>query len=459
MAVTSIWAVKSVADHAISYICNPEKTAKNRNEIDSVIKYAANESKTEQSYYVTCLNCNQEHAVQQFAETKALWRKSDGRVAFHGYQSFKAGEVDAEQAHAIGVTLAKELWGERFEVVIATHCNTDCFHNHFVINSVSFKDGKKFYNSRTDYLKMKRTSDRICRELSLSVIGYNETPYKKQINSGKTTLYDTIRVDIDRAISSSTTERHFIKMLNEMGYTLKFHKVNGELLKYPAIKPPDASHFVRFYRLGEGYSPKEIGNRILENTKREKPFVIPIIQGRIYYKKRKNKLKIKGLRALYFHYCYKLHIIKKNPKSMKKVSVLLREDMLKLERLDKQTQLLCKEKISTLEDLTAFKSEIVQQITVLTQKRHDLRNIKRKKWRNNEVYESESKQITSITKELQILRKKVFLCDEIEERSNNIAYKLKLLLDEQKNERREIENRELFGRCSRTSGQNEPTRS
>ena len=144
---------------------------------------------------------------------------------------------------------------------------------------------------------------------------------------------------------------------------------------------------------------------------------------------------------------------------MKKVSVLLREDMLKLERLDKQTQLLCKEKISTLEDLTAFKSEIVQQITVLTQKRHDLRNIKRKKWRNNEVYESESKQITSITKELQILRKKVFLCDEIEERSNNIAYKLKLLLDEQKNERREIENRELFGRCSRTSGQNEPTRS
>lgn len=171
MAVTSIWAVKSVADHAISYICNPEKTAKQKNSVDSVIKYAANESKTEQSYYVTCLNCNQEYAIQQFAETKALWRKSDGRVAFHGYQSFKAGEVDAEQAHAIGVTLAKELWGERFEVVIATHCNTDCFHNHFVINSVSFKDGKKFYNSRTDYLKMKRTSDRICRELSLSVIG------------------------------------------------------------------------------------------------------------------------------------------------------------------------------------------------------------------------------------------------------------------------------------------------
>ena len=83
--------------------------------------------------------------------------------------------------------------------------------------------------------------------------------------------------------------------------------------------------------------------------------------------------------------------------------------------------------------------------------------IKRKKWRNNEVYESESKQITSITKELQMLRKKVVLCDEIEERS--VSEKLKLLLDEQKNERREIENRELFGRCGRTSGQNEPTRS
>ena len=55
----------------------------------------------------------------------------------HTYQSFKAGEVTAETAHEIGVKLARELWGDRFEVVVATHCNTGHYHNHFVINSVS----------------------------------------------------------------------------------------------------------------------------------------------------------------------------------------------------------------------------------------------------------------------------------------------------------------------------------
>ena len=65
-------------------------------------------------------------------ETKRLWGKSGGRVCYHGYQSFKADEVTAETAHEIGVRLAEELWGGRFEVVVATHCNTGHYHNHFV---------------------------------------------------------------------------------------------------------------------------------------------------------------------------------------------------------------------------------------------------------------------------------------------------------------------------------------
>lgn len=67
---------------------------------------------------------SEENAAKEFMEVKHRYGKEDGRVCYHGHQSFKADEVDADTAHNIGVALAKELWGDRFQVVIATHCNT-----------------------------------------------------------------------------------------------------------------------------------------------------------------------------------------------------------------------------------------------------------------------------------------------------------------------------------------------
>ena len=70
--------------------------------------------------------------------------KTDGVVALHAYQSFREGEVTPEQCHEIGVALARKVWGKRFQVLVATHMNTDNLHNHFVINSVPYVDGKKY---------------------------------------------------------------------------------------------------------------------------------------------------------------------------------------------------------------------------------------------------------------------------------------------------------------------------
>ena len=112
---------------------------------------------------------------------KHRYGKEDGRVCYHGYQSFKADEVDANTAHNIGVALARELWGDRFQVVIATHCNTGHYHNHFVINSVSDVDGLKFYNSPEDYRHMREVSDRLCREARISVIENPDGKRKRRI--------------------------------------------------------------------------------------------------------------------------------------------------------------------------------------------------------------------------------------------------------------------------------------
>ena len=93
-----------------------------------------------------------------------------GIQGFHAFQSFAEGEVTPEQAHTIGVKLAEEMWGDRFEVVVSTHLNTKHYHNHFVINSVSFKDGKRYYDKRDTYAELRSISDSLCAEYGLSVL-------------------------------------------------------------------------------------------------------------------------------------------------------------------------------------------------------------------------------------------------------------------------------------------------
>ena len=101
MAVTSIWPIKGRVDKVINYARNPEKTHdKERlselHEIEGVVEYAADEMKTEKRAYVTCLNLHSEEtAAQEFMETKRLMHNEGGRSCYHGYQSFKADEVDA----------------------------------------------------------------------------------------------------------------------------------------------------------------------------------------------------------------------------------------------------------------------------------------------------------------------------------------------------------------------------
>ena len=175
MATTSIWSVKSTLGHVIEYAEDGTKTANpqwSKSEYQSmrdVMDYAMNDFKTEQQYYVTALNCDAGCAREQMQLTKRQFGKTDGILAFHGYQSFAEGEVDADTAHAIGIKLAAELWPE-YQVIVATHLNTYCFHNHFVLNSVSFLNGKKFNACKESYLKMRAASDRLCKEYGLSVI-------------------------------------------------------------------------------------------------------------------------------------------------------------------------------------------------------------------------------------------------------------------------------------------------
>lgn len=113
--------------------------------------------------------------------TKQRYGKEDGYIAWHGYQSFKPGEVTPEQCHALGVELARQMWGDRFQGIVTTHLDKEHLHNHFCINSVSFKDGGKYNFSKKELKRLRDTSDRLCREHGLSVVEHPRKAPSRQV--------------------------------------------------------------------------------------------------------------------------------------------------------------------------------------------------------------------------------------------------------------------------------------
>ena len=171
MAVTKVFAIRVRLDDRVRYITDGEKTS-----LASGITYISNPEKTEQFFFTSALNCSSvDTALSEMMETKQQFGKMGGVLGYHFIQSFAPGEVTPEQCHALGVELAKQMWGNRFQVIVTTHLDKEHLHNHFCVNSVSFKDGGKYNFSKKELKRLRDTSDRLCREHGLSVV---ERPHK-----------------------------------------------------------------------------------------------------------------------------------------------------------------------------------------------------------------------------------------------------------------------------------------
>ena len=133
MAVTSLWRIKGRIDKVVDYASNPEKTERpafDGEEISTVIGYAMQQEKTtivsdegEQilRQFVFGINCCPSTAVSEMMAVKKHFGKEGGTTAYHGYQSFAPGEATPEKFHEITIKLAERLWGNRYQVVVATH--------------------------------------------------------------------------------------------------------------------------------------------------------------------------------------------------------------------------------------------------------------------------------------------------------------------------------------------------
>ena len=419
MATTKLWHIQGRLKDLVDYVENPEKTVKpGLQDFFNVFSYTQNPDKTAGGQFVTAINCQKDIALQQMILTKHRYGKEDGYIAWHGYQSFKPGEVTPEQCHALGVELARQMWGDRFQVIVTTHLDKNHLHNHFCINSVSFKDGGKYNFSKKELKRLRETSDRLCREQGLSVVEHPRKAPSRQVwldeQAGKPTRYNIYRADVQQAIDSSITGRGMVQYLRGRGYIVDSTEPN---LK---IRLPQYPHFTRLDTLNPQWTNQGIEHLIYDQddliSSRSKPPRKPDIPDwlRDAYQPQKRTTKIY---RLYLYYCYQLGILPKGT-TYHPVSPQLRADLRHLDDIDRQTRYLASRKIETVEELLADRSEKESQLEALTTQRTKLQNKIRRASPEQKILLRKEK--AEVTAQITELRKEIRDSKEIEQRSLEI---------------------------------------
>lgn len=421
MATTAIWKVKGNLGQVVNYAANPDKTTFTPEEIQGlrdVMDYATQDYKTEEQRFVSGVNCIPEIAREQMMMVKQQFGKEGSIIAFHGYQSFAPGEVTPEQAHEIGVELAQRLWGDRFQVVVATHLDREHIHNHFVLNSVSFVDGKKYNDCKATYALMRQTSDQLCREHGLSVIEQPEQGRTMSYDTweaeqkGKPTWYSQIRKDVDSCIARSFLFEHFLDNLKKQEYEIKTGK-------YIAVRPPGKERFVRLKTLGDSYTESAIRERIKAHE-RTPLYHRPPQPPKRFYKGKNTPQRLTGFRALYYHYLYLLGSLRRPTASPRQRRYNMAE-IIKFDRYVEQAKLLMKYRIDTWEQFDMFTEAVQGEIDALSNQRIDLYRQRR----NNPQNEKFSLQIQSINQSIQMYRQELRICARIEAAAPSIPKKIR----------------------------------
>ena len=416
MAYTSIIPVRRL-DRAVKYVRDKSKTAKPTS-LEEAVDYALNRDKTESDCFETGLSCVCESAFEDMRDTVQRWHKTDGVQGYHLVQSFAEGEVTPELAHQIGVELADQLLGGRYQAVVTTHLNTRHVHNHIVWCAVALDNGRKYHsNAKSYYTEVRAKSDALCCQYGLSVI---ETPesergkrqyakWKAEAN-GQPTWRTAIRMDVDEAITMALTWRQFLALLEQKGYEVRMGR------KYPTLRPPGKDRFVRFKTLGKSYTPEAIRRRILYP---KRPFTPPTVwHGRLHGTHRKAR-KLTGLRALYYRYLYELGALPRKPQ---RPSYTVRQDIRNLDKRIRQMEFLSRHGIDTLAQLDAYRQEQEKAVGDLLAERRRLHRTEQ----SDEV----KTRLEQIKQALKPLRRDIRLCRKIAEQSVQMRERLKQRADD-----------------------------
>lgn len=450
MATTGFWPVKGQLKEVIDYARNPDKTTEQKyldDDLYQALRYAENDSKTDRKMYVSAINCPKQRAYESMMATKRRFGKLGGNVAYHGYQSFAEGEVTLEEAHRIGLETAKRMWGEDYEVVVTTHLNTENIHNHFVVNSVSFRTGRKFENHISDHYRLREISDEICREMGKSVLenatfyGGEKGAYWARKN-GTLTHREILKRDVEHCLSMSRSPDDLIIRMKALGYEIR----NGYDGKNISVIAPGWQRAVRLSSIG--YT-REVLNEYLAENRSDMYFyqwrnanpvrkATPLLYLEIEYRKAQ---RMDGIQLTFAIFIELLRLCTGRVCEQKNrpLSPMLREEVRKLDQYIEDYKLLCAENIGTAEELSLFSENLQQKISVLEAQRNSVRNRIRRA--SPDEIPGLKEQAKEITKQITPLRKQLKSAQRIADRMESIRQLLDQELQMEMKERNRIRGR------------------
>ena len=235
--------------------------------------YVQNPDKTEQGELVSCYECSPLTVDEEFMLSKRQYELSTGRsqksdiIAYQIRQSFKPGEITAEEANNVGYELAMRFTKGKHAFIVATHTDRHHIHNHVIFNSTALDGTRKFRDFFFSALAVQRLSDLICLEHQLSVI--EKKPYRERqkriVYPPKESNRDRLCGIIDTILAEKPGDYEaFLQKLEQQGYKAK----RG---KHTAVKGKGQKRFIRFRTLGNGYSEDEI-KAVLEGKAKHQPY-------------------------------------------------------------------------------------------------------------------------------------------------------------------------------------------
>lgn len=229
-----------------------------KGKMEKVLKYINNLEKTLPELRGGTYLLNPDRAYEEFMLTKQGWGKEDGRMCIHLIQSFKPGEIMAQEAFQIAEKFKKHEKFQGFQISFATHNDRDHIHTHFIINSVNFDTGYKWQCTDRDLEELKSFNDQLCKEHNLSIIdrsrihrGKSET--EKQAEQKGISWKREIQLAVEQALRVAASQSEFIQLMNRQGYRVKWNPkyVTFIASAYQAVRnwrfdPPEAYTKERF---------------------------------------------------------------------------------------------------------------------------------------------------------------------------------------------------------------------
>jgi len=199
--------------------------------VKNVLAYVTRieKTKSEDKQYVTTLNCFASTAYNEMLATKNAYHKNSGRMYYHLVQSFPKGDdTPPELAHQIAVELAEKVFG-KYECVVATHIDREHIHSHFVFNSVSFEDGRKYHSNGNTVQELMNISDEICVKYSVAVLDRQRQKKKDVLSDreyrsavrGESWKFQLMNA-VTEVMKQAKSKKQFIFMMKQLGYGVKW---------------------------------------------------------------------------------------------------------------------------------------------------------------------------------------------------------------------------------------------